>query len=102
VTAIRVFKYTPLPTCQLATADDWLDALIEAIGEEFDDYELQAFAKLPIAQDPIYALVRKHYPGAIELVDIARIYGLTRERIRQIEVEALAKVRGGMMEWRPE
>jgi DNA-directed RNA polymerase sigma subunit (sigma70/sigma32) len=104
VTVIRAFKYValPAPKCQLHTSDDWLEALIETIEEEFDESELRAFAKMPLTSDPVYQLVRRRFQGTIELVDIARLYGLTRERVRQIEAEAIAKVRSGLMEWRPE
>jgi DNA-directed RNA polymerase sigma subunit (sigma70/sigma32) len=103
VTVIRAFKYValPAPKCQLHTSDDWLEALIETIEEEFDESELRAFAKLPASQDPVYRLIVRRYRGEIDLVDIARMYGLTRERVRQIEGEAIAKVRSGLMEWRP-
>ena len=96
----RTFRFVPLPRwTDRATDEATLAAFIEAIEYEFDADELQAFAKMPTARDPVYQLLAKHYSGTIELVDIGRLWGLTRERARQIESEALAKARAGLGQW---
>ena len=96
----RTFRFVPLPRWVDRASDEaTLEAFIEAIEDEFTAGELQVFAKMPTNEDPVYRLLAKHYSGTVDLVDIARVWGLTRERTRQIEAEALAKVRASMGQW---
>ncbi len=80
----------PRPTYDGFDREDVLEALIETIVEDLSDEELDACSQLPIGQDPVYWLVRKHWNDEMTLDQVGRLYGVSRERIRQIECGALA------------
>lgn len=52
-----------------------------------------AWIDLPTEQDVHFKLFMQAFPEGATLEDIADFYGLTRERIRQIEAGALAKLK---------
>lgn len=89
----RVVAFTPLPKPFVDRFDpeDILEVLIETIEEELTVEERDACTYLPIGQDPVYWLIRKHFADEMTLDQIGRIWGVTRERVRQIEGKALAR-----------
>lgn len=87
----RAYGLVPASYREDFDPDDVLEALIETIAEELTLDELEACALRPIGQDPVYWLVRKHACQEFTLDQIARLWGITRERVRQIESKALAR-----------
>lgn len=87
----RSFGSLPISYREDFDPDDVLEAMIETIAEELTVEELEACALLPIGQDPVYWLVRKYACQECTLDQIARLWGITRERVRQIEAKALAR-----------
>lgn len=83
------FVTLPAPYVTRHAPDEVLDVILETLEEDLTLVERDACSHLPIGQDPIYWLVRRHFRDEMTLEHIGRMYGVSRERIRQIESSAL-------------
>lgn len=89
---IRLARYKLVPS-----PDDVLDVLIDEIESEFSVSERRKLSELPRDQDPIWQLLVKHGVDTdVSLRDVGRLWGMSRERVRQIQERMLRRLRGDM------